>query len=115
MVELIEASSAFVYVLEAPDLPPHLRGCVPVDGPGTTSVRYFRVLIRAGLPDGELAPLIGHELRHVLEMLEQTDPAASRGSGSWAVGPSQVETQNAVDTESRIVKELRMRVQSRLR
>ena len=109
MLESIEASSAFVYVLEVPDLPPSLHGCVPLDHGGSTSVRYFRVLIHAGRPDSELTPLIGHELRHVLEMLEHLEDPERPAPGAWRVGPYQFETQNAVDTELRILKELKSR------
>jgi hypothetical protein len=107
LVETVESSRAFVYVLEVPYLPSHMDGCVPLDVGGTGSNRYFRVLIKAGQDDTQRIIVIGHELQHVLEHIDGGVAIDGQQSRTWQMARNQYETRSALETEKRIGSELR--------
>jgi hypothetical protein len=107
LVNAIESSRAFVYILEVPYLPPHMNGCVPLDVGGAGPDRYFRVVIKAGLDDRYTISVIGHELQHVLELLREAGNVDRQKAETWQIAPHQYETQRAVEVERQVTVELR--------
>lgn len=69
IVEALSATDVIVYVQQSRDLPTTIAGRLLMLPP-TGSFRYLRVQVRAGLTSRELIALIGHELRHALEIAE---------------------------------------------
>lgn len=69
LVASINATDVIVYIEAARDLPHTLAGRL-VLLPIGRSQRYLRIQVRGDLPSMELISLIGHELRHALEIAE---------------------------------------------
>ncbi len=69
LVDRVEASDVIVYLEMQPTLERRLAGCLT----WITSVgryRYVRASINPGLPPDALIAAIGHELQHVVEIIE---------------------------------------------
>ena len=69
LVTALNTTDVIVYIERVPTLPTSLAGrllLLPVAG----SQRYLRIQIRGDLSPIELISLIGHELRHALEIAE---------------------------------------------
>ena len=70
MVQSLNRTDVIVYIERTNDLPRTLAGrllLLPRTGP----YRYLRVQVRGDLPTRELVALIGHELRHALEIADE--------------------------------------------
>jgi hypothetical protein len=68
LVEAIERSNVFVYVMRAQKLPHHgMDGCLVPSG---SQSRYLRVLIAMGLGPDRTIMVLAHELQHVREVLD---------------------------------------------
>lgn len=67
LVAAVNATDVIVYVQRVDHLAPHVAGqlmLVPVP----TGQRYLRIQVRRALTPNEMISLIGHELRHALEV-----------------------------------------------
>jgi hypothetical protein len=111
IIDALEHSRAFVYIVLVPYLPQEMEGCVPVDVAGAGEDRYLRVMIKSGLSIDRMISVIGHETQHVLEILGEAQNG-SRNSGFHAPGAYEVasrhyETAAAADVGDRIAVELR--------
>ena len=74
----LERSDVIVYVEQVPRLPGALEGRMMML-PRTHATRYVRIQIALrGSPDDSVA-LLGHELRHAIEVAEATDVADEAG------------------------------------
>lgn len=69
LVESINATDVIVYIEATHDLPHTLAGRL-VLLPIARNQRYVRIQVRGDLPSMDLISLIGHELRHALEIAE---------------------------------------------
>lgn len=119
LVERIEASDVIVYLETQPALSDHLAGCLT----WITSVgrfRYVRASINPNLTADALIASIGHELQHVVEIIDHPDvtgPATlfalyqDLGRGIGRTRPV-LDTIAARDAGSRVRDELRTRVAS---
>lgn len=67
LVAAVNATDVIVYVQRVDNLPP-VVGAQLVLVPVSTPQRYLRVQVRSTLPPTEIIALIGHELRHALEV-----------------------------------------------
>lgn len=70
LVKSLNATDVIVYIQRVQDLPTTLAGrlvLLPMAG----HQRYLRIQVRGDLPKDELVALIGHELRHALEIAEE--------------------------------------------
>jgi hypothetical protein len=110
LVEAIEQSRAFAYIVQVPYLPGKMEGCVAIHAAGAAEDRYLRMFVKSGLHPNRMIAVIGHEFQHALEIFGE----ATNGNPDHAfdiVGLSQVatrqyETRAAVDVEARITAEL---------
>jgi hypothetical protein len=111
LVEAIDQSRAFVYIVQVPYLPGKMEGCVAIDASGTGEDRYLRMLVKSGLPPNRMIAVIGHEFQHVVEILGEATAGkpdlAFDIPGVSQVTTRQYETQSALDAEVRITAELR--------
>jgi hypothetical protein len=111
LVEAIEQSRLFVYIVRVPYLPGKMEGCVAMDAAGAGEDRYLRMFVKSGLHPNRLIVVIGHEFQHVLEILGEIQKGkpdrAFDLSGLSQLGTRQYETQYALDAEVRIAAELR--------
>jgi hypothetical protein len=76
LVTALNTTDVIVYIERAPTLPSTLAGrllLLPIAG----QQRYLRIQVRADLSPVELIALMGHELRHALEIAEH--PAVRDG------------------------------------
>lgn len=74
----LNASDVIVYIQQTDDLPKRLDGRLLLM-PLANNQRYLRIQInRKGTPN-ELIALIGHELRHAIEVAEATEVRDERG------------------------------------
>jgi hypothetical protein len=71
IMEKINASDGIVYVEYGP-CPSHARSCLLHMMASTANMRLLRVHISAKCTDPDLIGLLGHELRHVTEVLSDT-------------------------------------------
>jgi len=69
IVTRLESSDVIVYIETVESLPPALAGRL-VLLPIASTQRYLRIQITTGASPNELISLIGHELRHALEVAE---------------------------------------------
>ena len=69
LVEVVERSAIFVYIVRTHTLPHHMDGCLVHEGRGAES-RYLRVLLLMGTPSERLIVVLAHELQHVREVLD---------------------------------------------
>jgi hypothetical protein len=74
LVLALNQSDVIVYIQSVRDLPQSLSGRLQLL-PGPAHQRYLRIQIRAQLSPNETIALIGHELRHAIEIAE--DPGVS--------------------------------------
>jgi len=111
LVDAIEQSRVFVYIVEVPYLPGKMEGCVAIDAAGAGEDRYLRMFVKSGLYPNRMIAVIGHEFQHVLEIVRETTSGMSDRAldfpGLSQVAARQYETQSAVDAEARITAEIR--------
>jgi hypothetical protein len=69
LVERVERSDAFVYVVRAHTLPHGMEGCLVHEG-SPAAARYLRVQPKMGTPRELLIMVLAHELQHVREVLD---------------------------------------------
>lgn len=72
LIARLEATDVIVYIEPVSDLPGTIAGRLVLLPYGGTQ-RYLRVQIELGRPPSETIGLIGHELRHALEVAEAHD------------------------------------------
>lgn len=110
LVRAVNASDVIVYIEATGSLPRTLAGRLLLL-PLTGAQRYLRIQVRADLPDQELVALIGHELRHALEIAE--DPTVRDERAMLAlyqrIGRATRGTLHAYDTEDAQVAGRRVR------
>ena len=69
LVESLNTTDVIVYIQRVRDLPTTLAGRL-VLLPMANTQRYLRIQVRGDLGQAEMIALIGHELRHALEIAE---------------------------------------------
>ena len=111
LVRAIDSGDSYVYVKEG-SCGPGVRACL-VSVTSAESVRFVWVKVDVRTVDAELISLVGHELRHALEVIDEPtvrdDSAMAflyERIGTHGAGGS-IETRAAVVTGRRIRKELR--------
>jgi hypothetical protein len=70
LLAALDCADVIVYIEPAQDLPSKLDGRLLLL-PISNNQRYLRIQIRANMPREDIIPLIGHELRHALEIAEE--------------------------------------------
>ena len=110
LVHALNASDVIVYIEPTPRLPKALAGrllLLPLAG----EQRYLRIQVRVDLPRRELIALIGHELRHALEIA--ADPTVRDDRAMLTlykrIGRATAGTLHAFDTEDAQVAGRRVR------
>ena len=81
LIERVERSNTFVYVVRVHMLPHRMEGCLVHEGDGS-SRRYLRLLLAMGTPRERMIVVLAHELQHVGEVLDAgiaLNPAAMDG------------------------------------
>lgn len=114
LIERIQNTNALVFVGPAPNFGTgsNLLGGVYYDAAPAGSYRIVRIFVARNTGDGAVATF-GHELRHVLEMLETTgteddlETRSLNGRDAWQSGPHIIETQAALDAGNAIERELK--------
>jgi hypothetical protein len=114
LIERIQNSNALVFVGPPPKFGPgsNLLGGVYYDAPSSGSYRMVRIFVSKNAGDAAIATF-GHELRHVLEMLEAAgakadlETRALNGRDAWQSGIHTIETQAALDAGNAIKRELK--------
>ena len=115
LVDTVEASDTFVYIVRAYPLPHDMEGCLVHEG-GTSPRRYLKVLLAMGTPRERMIVVLAHELQHVREVLDariSIDPSAlaalfkrigtpQRGTDTG----EQYETKEAQDVMTVVAREL---------
>jgi hypothetical protein len=101
-----------VVVVELKRLPKRVNGLVQVAA-ATPSVRYLRLSLNVPKAEGDLKAVLGHELRHVVEIVglpevrdEPSLAAAYRRIGSAARGDGFYETDAALEAGCAAAQEL---------
>lgn len=69
LVDVVEHSPIFVYMVRTHTLPHQMDGCLVHEGRGDGN-RYLRVLLLMGTPSERMIVVIAHELQHVREVLD---------------------------------------------
>jgi hypothetical protein len=72
LLAALDRSDVIVYIEPANNMPSKLDGRLLML-PTAHSYRYLRIQVRMDLPREDLIPLIGHELRHALEIADAPD------------------------------------------
>jgi hypothetical protein len=114
LIERIQGSNALVFVGPPPNFGPgaNLLGGVYYDAPSSGSYRIVRIFVARNSGD-EAVATFGHELRHVLEMLDgaagkdDLEARALDGRNAWQSGAHTIETQAALDAGNAIKRELK--------
>jgi hypothetical protein len=78
LVDIVDRSDTFVYVVRAHTLPHGMEGCL-VHEDGNSRYRYLKVFLLMGTPSERMIAVLAHELQHVHEVLNagiSTDQAA---------------------------------------
>jgi len=110
----VERSDGLVFVTQPPMIGPATRLAGGLSHDVTIAGRYrvLRIFL-AGRADDHGAAIVGHELRHALELLE-TSTASKRADVDalfdrlgWRSGTDVVETQAALDAGNAIERELK--------
>ena len=70
LVQSLNATDVIVYIERSRELPRSLAGRLLML-PMVNGQRYLRIQVRGDLPPSELVALIGHELRHALEIANE--------------------------------------------
>ena len=112
LLTALNKSDVIVYIETVMTLPKETMGritIVPLNG----KERYLRVQIRTDLPRREAIALIGHEMRHALEIAEVPDARDAGGLirlyeriGHSSGGEHSYDTSAARDTGRKILSEL---------
>ena len=114
LVDRLQASDVVVYVSVVPQLPAPLRARSTMSA-GTPYERYVWSEIARGVTPDETIALVAHELRHALEIADAEDVIDQTGMErlyrriGTRSGPGMFETEDAIETEWRVKKELRTR------
>jgi len=114
LVDRVEASDVIVFIELQPGIERRLAGCVT----WITSVegyRYVRASINPELPPDALIAAIGHELQHVIEIIEHpsvTDPSSllalyHRIGGGGSQRTPMLDTEAARSAGAQVRKDLR--------
>jgi hypothetical protein len=110
LIVTIEATNGIVYV-EHGNCLHGVRACLALDVTRAGDYRILRVTVDARQPDWHVMPLIGHELRHALEVLN--DPGLVDGPRVFLfyaqhhnAKDQPFETDAAVETEDAVRKDL---------
>jgi hypothetical protein len=114
LIERIQRSNALVFVGPPPNFGPgsNLLGGVYLEAAPAGSYRIVRVFVSRNSGDAAIATF-GHELRHVLELLDTAgakddlEAKALAGRDVWHSGLHTIETQAALDAGNAITRELR--------
>lgn len=114
LIERIQGSNALVFVVPPPNFgsASHLLGGVYYDIPSAGSYRIVRIFVSRKTGD-EAVATFGHELRHVLELLdtggtkENLKAKALEGRTAWRSDFHTIETQAALDAGNAIKRELK--------
>lgn len=110
LVDRIEASDVIVYLEIQPRLTDHLMGCLTWMGKGG-GYRYVRASLNPAMAVETLLAAIGHELRHVIEIIDNpavTDEASLRRLYQRiGLGGKTLDTQDAKDAGVLVQKDLR--------
>jgi len=114
LIERVQGSNALVFVVPPPNFGTgsNLLGGVYYDAPVAGSYRVIRIFVARNSGDAAVATF-GHELRHVLEMLESEaakgdmETRVLDGRLAWPSGPHTIETQAALDAGNAIRRELK--------
>ena len=111
LMRRLEVSDLTVYIEEVPRLPGALEGRLLMMPPAH-GFRYVRIQVaRRGSPSDTIA-LIGHELRHAVEVAEALDVTSEQALGDLyrRIGVSRgkdiYDTHEAQETGKRVLKEL---------
>ena len=112
LVAAIERTDVIVYIEASADMPRNLEGRLLLL-PLANGQRYIRIQVRSDLPRAELIPLLGHELRHALEIADSPDVrdqaamlALYRRIGEISSGPDSYDTVAAREAGRQIRIEL---------
>jgi hypothetical protein len=101
LMRALNASDVIVYLERTRDLPLTLSGRM-VLLPRAGHHRYLRIQIRSDLPALDMIALIGHELRHALEIAE--NPAVRDAPGMLTlyqrIGHATTSTEHTYDTNA---------------
>jgi hypothetical protein len=113
LLHRVQRTNGLVFVTPLPVLTPekNLLGGLSHDISVAGSFRVLRIFLNGKRDDAAMA-IVGHELRHALEVLES--PAATRAEVDalydrlgWPTSALTVETQQALDAQYAIARELR--------
>ncbi len=112
LVLALHRTNVIVYIQSTPDLPSTLAGRLLLMS-GPHAQRYLRIQVRAGTPRNDMIALIGHELRHAIEIGEATDVRDEptmiglyERIGVRSTGAHSYDTRAAQDTGRRVRLEL---------
>jgi hypothetical protein len=112
IVRAVNATDVIVYLERSRDLPNTLAGRLLLL-PLANGHRYLRIQVRADLPAMDMIALIGHELRHALEVAEQ--PAVRDATAMLAlyqrIGYPTAGAMHTFDTEAAQVAGRRVRLE----
>ena len=111
LVDRLQASDLFVYLETSPGLPQAIDARLEMI-PSRTDVRYVRIQITTGHSPDEMIALLGHELRHAVEVADARGVVDSAGmeklyariGTQW--GRHAYETRGALDAARRVRQEL---------
>lgn len=114
ILDRVERTDGLVFVTAAPSIgeATHLLGGLSHDVTRAGRFRVLRIFVSGKLDDGAIA-IVGHELRHALEVLELSTACTEAEVDAlferlgWRTGPRAVETQAARDAGYTIWRELR--------
>jgi hypothetical protein len=110
LVDRVEASNVIVYLELQPSLTDHLMGCLTWMGK-VAGYRYVRASLNPDMATDTLIAAIGHELRHVVEIIENpsvTDEASLRSLYQRiGVRGKELDTQDAQNAGATVRKDLR--------
>jgi hypothetical protein len=111
LLQRLDRTNVAVYLQFVADLPTPRHGQLHFIG-ASEEFRFVRVQVKAGLPLDQLASILGHELRHALEIGEspEVDCDESMEELYRRIGkrqsPRQFETSEAAETGRKVREEL---------
>jgi hypothetical protein len=114
LLDRIQRSDGLVFITQSPAIGAarNLLGGLSYDITRAGSYRMLRIFVSAKVDDMAMA-IVGHELRHALEVLELSDACSEADVDAlfdrlgWHMGVRTVETQAARDAGDTIGRELR--------
>jgi hypothetical protein len=112
LLAALDRTDVIVYIEPVRDLPSTIEGRL-VLLPLAHGQRYLRIQVRGDLPRDELIPLLGHELRHALEIADAPEVrdqsamlALYRRIGEISSGPDSYDTVAAREAGKQVRAEL---------